>query len=101
MHATENISIGKRYLVAANTNIIDSNGHNLSFDNIQDRIRTSGETKAIVIEDDVWIGSGCLILPGSFIGKGTIIGAGSVVKGKIPSYCIASGNPAIVIKQYP
>lgn len=52
----------------------------------------------IHIGDDVWIGRNVLILPGANIGNGAVIGAGSVVAGKIPAYSIAVGNPCRVIK---
>ena len=56
--------------------------------------------KPVIIHDDVWIGEMVSILPGVEIGKGSIIGANSVVTKYIPDYSIAAGNPAKVIKQY-
>ena len=51
------------------------------------------------IGDDVWIGAGAIILESvSSVGKGAIIGAGSVVVNNIPNYSVAVGNPARVIK---
>jgi serine acetyltransferase len=50
----------------------------------------------VVIEEDVWIGSNTVILPGVTVGRGSIIGAGSIVTKDIPRYSIAFGNPAIV-----
>jgi virginiamycin A acetyltransferase len=52
----------------------------------------------IVIGNDVWIGAHSLVLSGSKIGDGAIIGANSVVNGEIPPYSIAVGSPAKVIK---
>jgi virginiamycin A acetyltransferase len=52
----------------------------------------------IIIEDEVWIGTGALILSGVKIGRGAIVGAGAVVNKEIPPYAIAAGNPAKVIK---
>lgn len=52
----------------------------------------------IIVEDDVWIGMNTLILSGVKIGKGAVIGAGSVVSKDIPPYAIAAGNPCKVIK---
>lgn len=52
----------------------------------------------VVIEDNVWIGDNVVVLPGVHIGKGTIIGANAVVVKDIPSYCVAVGNPAKVVK---
>ena len=49
--------------------------------------------KPIVIGDNVFIGAGTIILPGTTIGSNVIIGAGSVVKGNIPEGVVAAGNP--------
>jgi len=53
----------------------------------------------IIIEDDVWVGTGVIILKGVTIGKGCIIAAGAVVNRNIPPYSIAAGVPAKVIKK--
>lgn len=53
---------------------------------------------SIIIEDDVWIGGGAVLLAGVHIGKGAIIGAGAVVNKDVPSYSIVAGIPAKVIK---
>lgn len=100
IHAFKKITIGKNCLVAANCQIIDGNGHDLSFDNVSNRIYTRGTPKEVKIEDNVWIGANCLILPGVTIGFGSVIAAGSVVTKDIPDMCIAGGNPAKVIKKY-
>jgi acetyltransferase-like isoleucine patch superfamily enzyme len=52
----------------------------------------------ITIDDDVWIGFGVIVLDGVHIGKGAVIGAGSVVKSNIPPNAIAVGVPARVVK---
>lgn len=52
----------------------------------------------IIIEDDVWIGGGAIILAGVTIGKGAIIGAGAVVNKNVPAYTIVGGVPARVLK---
>jgi acetyltransferase-like isoleucine patch superfamily enzyme len=57
------------------------------------------ETKGgIVIDDDAWLGFGVIVLDGVRIGKGAVIGAGSVVTSDIPDGAIAVGNPARVVK---
>ncbi|MCJ8333040.1 MAG: CatB-related O-acetyltransferase [Epibacterium sp.] len=56
------------------------------------------DTRDTVIGNDVWIGYGAMILPGAQIGDGAIIGAGAVVRGTVPPYGIAIGNPASVIR---
>jgi carbonic anhydrase/acetyltransferase-like protein (isoleucine patch superfamily) len=56
--------------------------------------------KGVVLEEDVFIGSNSVITAGVTIGKGTQVGAGSVVSRDLPSHCIAVGNPARVIRRY-
>lgn len=58
-------------------------------------LKEEGKT---IIENDVWIGQGAIILGGITIGNGAIIGAGSVVTKDVPAYAIAVGNPAKVLK---
>lgn len=48
----------------------------------------------VIVEDEVWIGANVILLPGTKIGRGSTIGAGSVVRGKVPPYSIVTGNPA-------
>jgi acetyltransferase-like isoleucine patch superfamily enzyme len=51
----------------------------------------------VIIEDDVWIGAGAVILDGIHIGKGCIIGAGAVVTKDLPDYAVALGIPARIV----
>jgi maltose O-acetyltransferase len=55
--------------------------------------------KPIVVERDVWIGAGSIILPGVTIGDGTVVGAGSVVNRSLPRGWSRSANPARVIRE--
>lgn len=52
----------------------------------------------VIIGNNVWLGDKVTILPGVTIGDGSIIGANSVVTKSIPSYCVAVGNPAHIVK---
>jgi acetyltransferase-like isoleucine patch superfamily enzyme len=54
----------------------------------------------VVIGEKSWIGEGVVVLPNVSIGEGSIIGSNSVVTKSIPSYSIAIGVPARVIKKY-
>lgn len=53
--------------------------------------------KGVVIGDDVLIGAGVVVLPGSRIERGAVVGAGSVVSGTVPEYAIVAGVPARII----
>ncbi|CRK37154.1 hypothetical protein BN1708_007344, partial [Verticillium longisporum] len=54
--------------------------------------------RAITIEQDCWIGGGAIILPGRTIGKGSTVGAGSIVTKDVPPFTIVVGNPARVLR---
>jgi len=100
LHAYQSITVGERCLIAANCQIFDGSGHDLSFDNVRERINTHGTTAPIVIEDGVWLGANTLVLPGVWIGEGSVVGAGSVVTKDIPAMVVAVGNPARVVRAY-
>jgi maltose O-acetyltransferase len=54
--------------------------------------------RPIVVEDDVWIGGASIICPGVTIGRGSVIGAGSVVTRDVPARVVAAGNPCRVLR---
>jgi maltose O-acetyltransferase len=76
------------------------NGANHNFERTDIPMRKQGVKKypPVVIEDDVWIGSHVIIMPGLIIKKGTIIGAGAIVTKDFPAYSVIGGNPAKLIK---
>lgn len=93
IYGRECVKIGNNTSIAALCYIIDSN-HGTTKEEL---IREQGmETKPIEIGDDVWIGAQCMILKGSKIGNGAVIGANSLVNSEIPPYAIAYGTPARV-----
>ena len=89
------IKIGNRVLIGPGTGLFTA------IHPIDPEIRATGIEKGvdITLEDDVRIGGNATILPGVTIGKGAIIGAGSVVTKDIPEMTIAAGNPAKVIRK--
>ena len=91
----ERITIGNNVSIAYNVLIQDSDYHTTYDDNGNPK----PQTFPIVIEDNVWIGANVIILKGVTIGEGSIVAAGSVVTKSIPSYSLAGGNPARIIKQ--
>jgi maltose O-acetyltransferase len=63
----------------------------------QHRLDTPGfppESRAVVIEDHVWIGMRAIVLPGTTIGRGAVVAAGAVVRGDIPPLTVVAGVPA-------
>ena len=99
IHARESVIVGRRCLIAANTQIMDSSGHDLCLDRPELRLGSRGAVRPVAIGDDVWIGAGCYILPGVTIGNGTVVGAGSVVTRSLPPGVFAAGNPATVKRE--
>jgi maltose O-acetyltransferase len=53
----------------------------------------------IVIEDNVWLGGGVIVLPGVTIGASTVVGSGAVVNRDLPPNVLAVGNPARVVRE--
>lgn len=98
IHASKKITIGRRCLIAANCNIMDSNGHRTLLDKPSERYSSVDEPREIVIEDDVWIGMNSIVLPGVTIGAGAIVAANSVVHKNVPPKVIVRGNPAQIVK---
>lgn len=52
----------------------------------------------IVLEENVWLGGGVIVLPGVTIGRDSVIGAGAVVTRDVPPRSVAVGNPATVVR---
>ena len=94
--AAERIIIGNNVLVGANTTIIDTNFHPLSPEHRRSHPKEVA-TEPITIEDDVFVGMHCLILKGVTLGRGCLVGAGSVVTRDVPAGTTACGNPARVL----
>ena len=105
----EKISIGKRVVVSYNVTIADSDFHPRDpelrkldamanapqGDKSQ---RPAVIARPVVIEDDVWIGIGAIILKGVRIGRGARIGAGAVVTKDVPAGATMAGNPAQLVE---
>ena len=78
--------------------VIMTNSHNFERIDIPMNIQGSAVPKKVVIGNDVWIGTRAIILPGTTIGNGAIIGAGAVVTKDVPEYGIVGGVPAKLIR---
>jgi maltose O-acetyltransferase len=53
----------------------------------------------IAVADNVWLGGGCIVLPGVSIGENSVVGAGAVVTRSLPAGVVAVGNPARIIRR--
>ncbi len=90
----DKITIGKNCDIAPRV-CFETVNHGLVYDKQKGR---GGWTKPIVIEDEVWIGCGAIILQGVTIGKGAVIAAGAVVNKDVPAKSIYGGVPARLIR---
>lgn len=95
------IQIGNNVMIGGDCIILDNDCHSLDYElrRIGGKQDTSNaQSKPVIIEDDVLIGTRSIILKGVTIGARSIIGSGSVVTKSIPADCIAGGNPCKVLK---
>jgi len=93
------VSIGDNVLLAARASIMGHDGHPL--DPVKRRSQPPDaldERASIVIEDDVWIGEGAIVLKGVRIGRGAVVAAGSIVTTHVPALTVVAGNPARPIR---
>lgn len=97
--AEANISIGDNVLFASNVLVTNEN-HGIDPESNTPYMDQKLSARDVVIGNGCWIGEKVCILSGVTIGEKCIIGAGSIVTRSIPSYSIAVGNPARIIKQY-
>lgn len=105
INADEKVTIGDNVLIASKVFISDAShgiykGKNQSCPYSNPSLRET-ITAPVVIGDNVWIGENVVILPGSKIGNGCVIGANTLVNGgDFPNNTIIVGSPARIIKKY-
>jgi acetyltransferase-like isoleucine patch superfamily enzyme len=90
----DDLRIGSQCAISWNANILDTNVHELSIEGVP-RPRSS----PVLIEDNVWVGTGVTILSGVTIGTGAVIAAGSVVTSDVLAASLVAGNPAKVVRK--
>lgn len=102
--AVDSIEIGSRCTISHGVNIHDTDSHSLSARERHERfvekmkhgrhlVPENAKSASVVIEDDVWIGLNAIILKGVRIGRGAVVGAGSVITKDVEPYTIVVGNP--------
>ena len=105
----KSIKIGNRVLIGHNCNVFDNDGHPFDKDERHTQFKkifSTGHPKDInlrdsevIIEDDVWIGANVSVLKGTRIGRGAIIGAGSIVSKDIEPFTVNAGNPSQMLRR--
>jgi acetyltransferase-like isoleucine patch superfamily enzyme len=98
LYTGNGIRIGANVLIAANCTLAPVDH---AFDDPARPIRAQGfrpSRGGIEIGEDVWIGANSVLLDGARIGAGSVIGAGSLVRGVLPGFCVAHGTPARVAR---
>lgn len=99
INVAERVRIGRHVKIATGVKIFDNNSHPI--DARRRRLMASmtrADVAPVTIHDDVWIGMEAVILKGVTIGRGAIVGIGSVVTKNVPDHVIVAGNPAKVVK---
>ena len=94
------IEIGNKVMFGPNVTIMGGD-HNFSvvgkymFDVKE---KKPGDDLPVYIHDDVWIGTGAIVLKGVTIGAGSLVAAGALVKDDVPKYAIVAGVPAKIVR---
>ena len=101
LYSGNGIRLGNDVIVAPHVSIVPTN-HAYGDREKPMRLQRFMPSKGgIVVEDDVWIGTHAALLDGSYVERGAIIAAGSVVRGRVPAYTIWGGVPARQIGERP
>ena len=93
IYSGNGVTLGKHVLIAANTTIVGSEHQYRSKDTLIKHQGLAPSRGGVLIEDDVWIGSNAVILEGSILHTGCVVGAGSVVRSELAPYSVNAGNP--------
>lgn len=88
------IRLGKFCFLAGHCYLVAGGNHSFDDPDTPIMFQPSVSKGGIQIEDDVWLGAGVIVLDGVTIGRGSVIGAGSVVTKSLPEFSVAVGSPA-------
>ena len=97
LYTGNGIVIGNDVAIAANCVFAPVNHEFAIKDKLIREQRFRPSKGGIVIEDDVWVGAGSVILDGAILRRGCVIGAMSLVRGEIQSFSINVGSPLVCI----
>lgn len=93
LYTGNGVTIGRNCAIAANCTFASVNHEYRDPDRPITEQRFMPSRGGIVVEDDVWIGANSVVLDGAVLGRGCVVGAGSVVRGRLEPYSINAGNP--------
>ena len=99
IYARKSITIGDNTLIGGNVKILDNDFHPLEIEARNADIKEKIQAKPIMIGKNCFIGCNAIILKGTELKDGCIVGAGTVVSGKFEETSVIAGNPAKVIKK--
>lgn len=99
LYSGNGIKIGRHVLIASNCTLAPVNHQFEQKDKLIIEQRFKLSKGGIIIEDDVWLGAGVIILDGAIIREGAVIAAGSVVSAEVESYAVCGGNPLQILKR--
>lgn len=91
------VRIGNHVAIAANCTLAPVNHAYGRRDRLISQQGFLPSRGGIVIEDDVWIGANCVLLDGTLLRRGCVIGAGSLVRGEVAAYSVQAGQPLACI----
>jgi acetyltransferase-like isoleucine patch superfamily enzyme len=92
------VSIGDGVFTGHHVYVTDANH---GYEDVAETIgRQFAPPRPVAVGAGSWLGHGSVVLPGATVGEHVAVGAGSVVTGDLPSYSVAVGNPARVIRRY-
>lgn len=99
--AINKITIGNNVLMASKVYISDHFHGEITKEALllPPSLRKLYSKGSVIIEDNVWLGEGVVVLPGVTIGENSIIGANAVVTRSIPRNSVAAGNPARIVRE--
>jgi acetyltransferase-like isoleucine patch superfamily enzyme len=90
--------IGDSVLIAPRVAMVGRDDHRIDVVGCKIWDCPLGDSKKVIIGDDVWIGYGAIVLSGVRIGCGTVVAAGAVVVKDVEPYTVVGGTPARLIK---
>ena len=94
----QGVTVGADCLFGVGVRVLDTDGHHLA---AEGRRESKAATAPVVIEDDVWLGDGVVVLKGVTIGRGSVVASNAVVTRSVPPDTIVGGVPATPLGRVP